>query len=178
MYPVSRLQSELIVQSSSGSLSSGSAVAAFSIQLRVHSSRGRNTTPLSHLADVASAPSLSLSGSISNSCPLRRGQWGGLVCVRGADARRFIVCARQGEEGKEMKRMQEMWANKETRKKREGGCRWREIRAVCLSTASFPQRCLNGSHPLCFSVKVKLHKPLLGVTPCHCRHFSVCKSTN
>lgn len=77
------------------------------------------------------------------------------MCVRGADARRFIVCARQGEEGKEMKRMQEMWANKETRKKREGGCRWREIRAVCLSTASFPQRCLNGSHPLCFSVKVK-----------------------
>lgn len=68
---------------------------------------GRNTTPLSHLADVPvllyslphflppSLP-LSLSGSISNSCPIPMGQWGVFLCVCGADERPFIVCKRQG----------------------------------------------------------------------------------
>lgn len=62
---------------------------------------GRNTTPLSHLADVPvllfslphffppSPPSLILSGSISNSCPVRMGSVA--VCVCAADERQFIV---------------------------------------------------------------------------------------
>lgn len=103
VYPVSRLQSELIVQSSSGSLSSGSAVAAFSIQLRVHSSRGRNTTPLSHLADVASAPSLSLSLSLWLNIQLVSFTAGpvGRACVCARCRCQAVYCVRSSRRGRE-----------------------------------------------------------------------------
>lgn len=103
-----------------------SGYTQYSAQRPQRTAGERNTTPLSHLADVPvllySLPhffpllSLFLPGSISNSCPIRMGQWGAFLYMCGSDERLFIVCKRQrrsNEREKEMKSMQEMEENKD-----------------------------------------------------------------
>ena len=79
------------------SLSSGSAVGALSIQLRVHSGRPgeRNTTPLSHLADVPvllySLPHFFPPSSLSSSLA----QYLTHVLYKWASGECFCMCAVQ-----------------------------------------------------------------------------------
>lgn len=106
-----------------------SGCAQYSAQGPQRTARERNTTPLSHLADIPvlhySLPyffppsSLVLSGSISHTRSIRMCQWGVFLYVCSADKRLFTVCVcvcvqtKEDERVKEMKRMFEMEANED-----------------------------------------------------------------